>query len=46
MKNIMGFEVLPDECELDCDNGHKPCYCAGRLECHNCGAVLPEDDNE
>ena len=42
MKNILGFDVLDDEREQDCTNGHKPCYCAGRLECHNCGMQLYE----
>jgi hypothetical protein len=42
-KNIMGYDMLSDTRELDCDNGHKLCYCAGRAECHNCGVILADD---
>lgn len=43
-----GLAKLPDQNterdEDDCDKGiHRPCYCAGRKECHDCGTPLRED---
>ncbi len=32
-----------DDC---CKAIHRPCYCAGRKECHDCGTPLNEDEPE
>ena len=38
-------QITPRKVE-DCDGNHRPCHCAGRRECHDCGLPMPEPPQE